>query len=92
MGLICTPSILYDLFGDRYMMFVPSSYLIVLIWFISRLVLAVLSGFPYLQSALVASHLVVSRSSPVYLLKKCNFFICIWRFSKVPVVILIPSA
>jgi len=46
-GLMCTPSILYDLFGGRYLMSVPSLNLIVLIWFISRLVLALLMGFPY---------------------------------------------
>ena len=31
MGLICTPSILYDFLGGRYSIFVPSSNLIVLI-------------------------------------------------------------
>ena len=40
MGLICTLGILYDLFGDGYLMVVPFSNLIVLIWFIIRLVLA----------------------------------------------------
>ena len=47
MGLICTPNILYDLLGGRYLMFVPSSNLIVLICFVNRLVLVVLIGFPY---------------------------------------------
>ena len=75
MGLIFTPSILYDLFMSRYLMFVPSLHLIMLILFICRFVLALRTGFPYPQSAPVASHLVVSNSSPVYLLKRCSFFI-----------------
>jgi len=56
-------------------MFMPSSNLIVLIWFISRLVMALLIGFLYPQSTPVASHLVVSSSSHVYLLNRCSFFI-----------------
>ncbi len=59
MGFICTPSILYVVFGGRYLMCVPSIKLIVLIWLMSRIVMALLSGFPYLHSAHVASHLVV---------------------------------
>ena len=70
MGLISTPNILYDLFGGSYLMFVPSSNLIVLIWFVSRLMIALLIGLPYLHKAPVTSHLEVSSSSPVYLLKR----------------------
>ncbi len=73
MGLIRTPSILYDLFGGRYLMPVPSSNLIVLTWFINRLMFALLIGLPYLHKALVASYFEVSSSSHVYLLKRCSF-------------------
>jgi hypothetical protein len=45
MGLICAPNILYDLLGGRYLIFVPSSNFIVLVWFVNRLVLALLIGF-----------------------------------------------
>jgi hypothetical protein len=55
-------------------------------------VLALLNGFPYPQSALVASHLVVFCYSHVYLLKRCRFFICVSRFSRVLVVILMSLA
>ena len=91
MGCICTPSILYDLLGGRYLMFVPSSNSIVLIWFVNRLMFALLIGFPYPHRAPVALHLEVSSSSPVYLLKMCSFFIWICRFSRVPVVMLMSS-
>jgi hypothetical protein len=74
MGLICTPNIFYDLLGGRYLIFVPYSNLIVLIWFVNGLMLALIIGFPYLQRAPVAWHLEVSSSSPVYLLKMCSFF------------------
>ena len=73
MGLICTPSILYDLFGGRYLIFVPSSNFIVLIWLIRRLMFVLLIGLPYPHKAPVASHFEVSSSSPVYLLKRCFF-------------------
>ncbi len=93
MGLICTPSISYDLFGGMYLMFVPSSNLIVLIWFINRFMLALLLiGLPYLHKAPVASHFEVSSYSPVYLLKRCSFVIWTCRFSRVPVVMLMSSA
>ncbi len=42
MGLIFTLSILYDLFGGRYVMFDPSSNLIVVIWFVKRLMFSFL--------------------------------------------------
>ena len=54
--------------------------------------MVVLIGFPYPKRAYVASHLEVSSSSLVYLLKRCSFFIWICRFSRVPVVILMSSA
>ena len=73
-------------------MSVPSSNLIVLILLLSRMVLALLIGFPYPQSTLLASHLGAFSSSPVHLLKRCSFVICVSRFSWVPVVILISSA
>ena len=73
MGLICTPSILYDLFVGRYLMFVTSSNLIVLILFIKRFMFAFLIGLLYLHKAPVASHFEVSSPSPVYLLKRCSF-------------------
>ena len=73
-------------------MFVSSSNLIMLIWFSIRLVLALLIGLPYPQRAPVASHLEVSSSKPVYLLKRCRFFIWIYRFSRVYVVMLMSSA
>ena len=92
MGLICTPSILYYLFKGRYFMFMSSSNLIVLIWFIIRFMLALLNGFPYPQSAHVGSHLVVSSSSLVYLLKRCSLFTCVWRFSRVTLLMLMSSA
>ena len=75
MGLICTPSILYDLFGGRYFIFVPSSNLIVLIWFVSRFMFALLIGLPYPHKAPVASHLEVSSSSRVYSLKRYSFYL-----------------
>ena len=92
MGLICTPNVLYDLFGGRYLMFVPSSNLIVLTWFVNRLMLALLIGFLYPHRAPVASHLNVFSSSPGYLLKRCSFFVWTCRFSRVPVVMLMSSA
>ena len=92
MGLIRTPNRLYDLLGGRYLMFVPSSNLIVRIWFVSRLVLALLIGFAYLQRASVASHLQVSSSRPGYLLKRCSSLFWIFRFSGVLVVILMSPA
>jgi hypothetical protein len=71
MGLICTPSILYDLFGGRYLVFeVPSSNLIVFIWFINRFMFALLIGLPYPHKTPVASHFEVYRYSHVYLLKR----------------------
>ncbi len=73
MGLICTPSILYDLFGGRYLIFVPTSNLIVMIWLINRVMFVLLIGLPYPHKAPVASHFEVSSSSPVYLLKRRNF-------------------
>ena len=92
MGLICTPSILYDLFGGRFLIFVPSSNLIVFIWVVNRLMFALLIGFPYPHRAPVTSHLEISIYSPVYLLKRCSLFIWICRFSRVPVVMLMSSA
>ena len=92
MGLMCNPSILYDLFGGKYFMGVLSSNLIVEIWLRSRFTFSLLMGFPYPHSAHVASHFVVSSSRPVYLPNRWSFFICIWRLSRVPVVMLMSSA
>ena len=74
MGLIFTPRILYDLFGVRYLIFVPFSNLIVLIWFSNRFMFALLIGLPYHHKAPVASHFEVSSYSLVYLLKRCSSF------------------
>jgi len=92
MGLMCTPSVLYDLFGGKYLMGVQSSNMIVEIWLRSRFVFSLLTEFPYPHIAHVASHFVVSSSMPVYLLNRWRFFSCIWRLSWVPVVMLISSA
>ena len=73
-------------------MFVTSSNLNALLWLLSRLVLALFNGFPYPHSAHVASHFVVSIPSPVYLLKRCSFFICVWRFSRFLVVMMLSLA
>jgi len=91
-GLMCTPSILHYLFGGRCRMGEPYSNFIVLIWLRSRCVFSLLIGLPYPHSAPLASHFVVSSSSPVYSLNKCSILICIWRFSSVRVVILMSSA
>jgi hypothetical protein len=95
-GLMCTPNILYDLFGGRYVMWDPSRKDIVLIcswrdaWFFG------VSGFPRAQSTPVASHFVVSSWRPVYLLKRCSFLSCILscilRLCNVPAVMLTSSA
>ena len=55
------------------MIFVPSSNLIVLIWFVNRSMLALLIELPYPHKAPVASHFEVSSCSPVFLLKRCSF-------------------
>ena len=79
-GLMCTPIILYDLFGARYVMWDPSGKDIVLIcswrdaWFLG------VSGLPRAHSASVVSHFVVSSWRPVYLLKRRNFLSCILRY------------
>ncbi len=70
----------------------PSSNLIVLIWLRSTRVFSLLIGLPYPHSVPVASNFVVFSSSPAYLLRICSLLICIWRFSRVPVVMLISSA
>jgi len=70
-------------------MFVPSTNLIVLICFVSRFLLDLLIGFPYPQRAPIASHVEVFSSRHVYLLKRCSFFIWIYRFSRVLVVMLV---
>ena len=75
MGLICPPSILYDLFGGIYLICVPYSNLIVLLWFNNRFMLALLFGLPHPHKAHVDLHFEVSSSNHVYLLKKCSFFI-----------------
>ena len=54
-------------------MLVPSSNLIVLIWFINRFMFVLLIGLPYPHKVPAASHFEVSSSSPVYLLKRCSF-------------------
>jgi hypothetical protein len=68
MGLTCTPSIFYYLFGGKYIMGVTHSNLIVEIRLHSRFEFSLLAGFPYPHSTHVASHFVVSSSRPVYLL------------------------
>ena len=70
----------------------PSSNSIVLIWLRSRRVFPLLVGLPYPNSAHVASHFVVSSSSHAYSLSVRSFLICIWRFSRALVVMLMSSA
>jgi hypothetical protein len=74
------------------LIFVPSSNLIMLIWFVNRLMFALLIGLPYPHKAPVALHFEVSSYSPAYLLKRRSFFIWTCRFSRVPVVMLMSSA
>ena len=64
--LMWTPSILYDLFGGRYLIRVPSRNLMDVIWACNVSRLLCVSGLPRAQSAPVASHLVVSSWRPVY--------------------------
>ncbi len=47
MVLICTSNIMCDVFVGMYLMLVPSSNFIILIWFVRRVVLALLIGFSY---------------------------------------------
>ncbi len=60
MGLMWTPSILYDLFGGRYFMWVPSVNVIELICSCSVVWFLWLRGSPSPQSDPVASHFEVS--------------------------------
>jgi hypothetical protein len=66
MGLMWTPSILYGLFGGRYLMCVPSANVIELICSCSVVWFLWLRGLPSPQSDPVASHFEVSSWSPVY--------------------------
>ena len=89
---MCTPSILYDLFGGRYLICVPSRNWTECIWACSISWLVCVRGLPSAQSAPVASHFVVSSWRPVYWLNRLSFFNCILRFWIDPVVILMSSA
>ena len=60
MGLMWTPSILYDLCGERYLIWVPSMNVIELICSCSMVWFLWLRGFPWAHSDPVASHLEVS--------------------------------
>ncbi len=64
--LMWTPSILYDLFGGRYLIWVPSRNLMECIWACNIPWFVCVRGFSRAQSALVASHLVVLSCRPVY--------------------------
>ena len=64
--LMWTPSILYDLFGGRYLILVPSKNFMEVIWACNMSRLLCVRRLPRAQSASVASHLVVSSWSPVY--------------------------
>ncbi len=90
--LMWTPSILYDLFGGRYLMWVPSRNFMECIWACSISRIFCVRGLPRAQSAPVASHLVVSSCRPVYWLKRCSFFSWISKFWIEPAVILMSSA
>jgi len=90
MGLMWNPSILYDLFGERYFMWGPSTN--VMICSCSVVWLLWLRGLPSPQSDPVDSHFEVSSWSPVYWLKRCSFLSCILRFYMVPVAMLMSSA
>jgi hypothetical protein len=60
MGLILTPGILYDLFGGRYLMLVPSANVIEMNCSCRMVSFLWLRGLPSPQSDPVASHLEVS--------------------------------
>jgi hypothetical protein len=92
MGLMWTPSILYDLFGGRYFMWVPSTNVIELICSCSVVWFLWLRGLPSPQSDPVASHFEISSWSPVYWLKRCSFLSCILRSWMEPAVKLMSSA
>ncbi len=58
--LMCTPSILHDLLGERYLMCDPHRSLMEFIWFFSMSWFFCVRGLPKGQRAPVTSHLVVS--------------------------------
>ncbi len=66
MGFMWIPSILYDLLGGRYLMWVPSVNMMELICSCRMCWFLLLRGLPSPQSDPVASHLEVSSLSPVY--------------------------
>jgi hypothetical protein len=92
MGLMWTHSNLYDLFGGRYLMCVPSANVMEFICFCSVVWFLWLRGLPSPQSDLVALHLEVSSWSPVYWVKGCSFLSWIFRSYMDPVVMLTSSA
>jgi hypothetical protein len=73
MEFMWTPSILYDLFGGRYLIWEPSEHMIESICYCRMEKVLWLRGLPCAQRAPVASHFEVSSWSPVYWLKKCSF-------------------
>ena len=75
MGLMWTPSILYDLFGGRYLMWIPYVNVIELICSCSVVRFLWLRGLPWPQSDPVASHLEASRLSLLYWLERCRFLV-----------------
>jgi hypothetical protein len=60
MGLMWTPSILYDLLGGRYLMWVPSVNMMELICSLRMFWFLLLRGLPSPHSDPVASHFEVS--------------------------------
>ncbi len=90
--LMWTPSILYDLFGGRYLIRDPSRNVMEWIWACNISCFLCVRGLPRAHSAPVASHLVVSSCRPVYWLIRCSFYSWICRFWIEPAVILMSSA
>jgi hypothetical protein len=90
--LMCTPNILYDLLGGRYLIREPSGNVIVLICSCSVVRCLLLIGFPRAHRAPVTLHLVVSSFRPVHELKRYSFLIWILRSVMVPAVMMISSA
>jgi hypothetical protein len=92
MGFMWTPSILYDLFGGRYLMWEPSENVIELICSCRMERVLLLIGLPCAQSAPVASQFEVSSWIFVYWLKRCSFLSWILRSWIDPAVMLTSSA
>ena len=60
------PKHFYDLFGGKYLIWLPSTKVMELIFPCSMVCFFLLRGLPWAQSDPVASHLDVSSCRPVY--------------------------